>query len=68
MNECIVFTFYNDNDFFLFVINIWGVKNALNFDIGDFSEKKVNLVGTFKRSKLKFPEVLESVWEPKNKL
>jgi len=53
-----MYWFYNDVCF-LPVINILGSKNALIFEIGIFSNKKVNLIGTFGSQNWKLQVVLK---------
>jgi len=50
---------------FFSVINIWGRKNALIFDISIFSDRKVNVVGAFGRLTSKIPVVSEGVRKTK---
>jgi len=49
-----MYCIYNEVRFFS-VINMWVNKNVPIFDIGIFSDRKVSLVGTFKKLKLKIP-------------
>lgn len=50
-----------------YVINIRGGKNAPIFDLNILSDRKMNVVGTFMRSKLIFPSSFKKRREKQTK-
>lgn len=53
--------------FLISVCNIFSIKNALIFEISIFSDREVNLVSTFGRSKLKISSGFRECQEKQKK-
>jgi len=62
-----MYWFYNNAFFFPYVGNILDSKNAPIYDISIFFLRKVNLVGSFGKSKLKVPSNFRKLQEKPKK-